>query len=609
MERAVVATAPAAAGIAPESAHQVARRWSVAAAPDRRRFAAGEARRACERLVPAGVRWLCRPLRLSLVGRFTALSVGVTVLIAAAAAWAMGLQVERYVLSEAAHQAGVAFPSSAAGRAALLTPALVAHIVEMQHFILTSVLGGFAVLYAALFLLVRGAAAQLGRQNEALRAMVDRDALTGILNHRALLRRLEQELARATRTKQPVAVVLLDLDRFKLLNDTHGHPVGDRALLLLAGVLERQARALYMVDAVGRYGGDEFMAILPGADARGAQRFAARVLTAVTDAHFSAAADGSLMENRPSGAPSDAVPRATHGHAPPAAGGADEEVPCDGEAIPLSVSAGVAVYPYDSALPLELVALADRALYDAKHVGGGLAVVVNQALRDSLAQKDTTFGVLDGLVTAVDAKDRYTRAHSEHVAALAVALGGRIGVSAGAQDALRTAGLLHDVGKIGIPDRILRKPGGLTDEERRIIQQHVTLSEMIIQGVPRLDEVLAAVMHHHERWDGGGYPRGLAGERIPLLGRIMAVADAFSAMTLDRPYRKGMDPEAALGELARAAGTQLDPALVPAFVAAVRESGAAGPTSAGGEGGAIPVALALPRHSTDDRSPAPAAAA
>jgi putative nucleotidyltransferase with HDIG domain len=160
--------------------------------------------------------------------------------------------------------------------------------------------------------------------------------------------------------------------------------------------------------------------------------------------------------------------------------------------------------------------------------------------------------------------------HSQHVATLAGWLAERLDLSLVEREALRAAGLLHDVGKIGVPDRILRKPARLTDDERHVIQQHVTLSEMIIQGIPHLDLVLAAVVHHHERWDGGGYPRGLGGERIPRLGRILAVADAFSAMTLDRPYRKGLNPEVALAEMERAAGTQLDPALVPQFVGAVR---------------------------------------
>jgi len=515
------------------------------------------------------------------MARFTALSVLVTVAIAALAAWGMRAQVEAYVIAETAREAGVPFPHSAAERAALLTPPLAAHVNEMQQFIVASVVGGFAVLYLTLFVVVRGAALQLARQNAALRDMVNRDVLTGIANHRALLARLNGELPRATHARQPLSVVLFDVDQFKLLNDTHGHPAGDRALRLVARALRREARE---TDTVGRYGGDEFMAILPGADAAGAQEFAGRVLATLSQTHMCAAPE---VDFEPAGHESllDGA-----GHAGSTGGGAaDGGHRCEGEAIPLSASAGGAIYPLDSALPLELIALADRALSDGKRLGGGRVEVVNQTLRDSLALQDSSFGVLDGLVTAVDAKDRYTRTHSEHVASLAARLAEELGLPIATRDTLRTAGLLHDVGKIGIPDRILRKPGRLTDEERRIVQQHVKLSEMIIQGIPRVEDVLDAVIHHHERWDGGGYSRGLAGERIPLLGRILAIADAYSAMTLDRPYRKGLSGAEALAGLERGSGAQFDPSLVAPFVGWARQQ--AGPLPGVP---ALPAAVATP---------------
>ena len=196
----------------------------------------------------------------------------------------------------------------------------------------------------------------------------------------------------------------------------------------------------------------------------------------------------------------------------------------------------------------------------------------NAALRD-MVNRDVLTGI----------------ANSEHVASLAAGLAEELGLPAATRDPLRTAGLLHDVGKIGIPDRILRKPGRLTDEERRIVQQHVTLSEMIIQGIPRVEDVLDAVIHHHERWDGGGYSRGLAGERIPLLGRILAIADAYSAMTLDRPYRKGLSVAEALAELERGSGAQFDASLVAPFVAWARRQAAPLPEVA-----AVPAAVATP---------------
>jgi putative nucleotidyltransferase with HDIG domain len=165
----------------------------------------------------------------------------------------------------------------------------------------------------------------------------------------------------------------------------------------------------------------------------------------------------------------------------------------------------------------------------------------------------------------VDNKDHYTRAHCESTAEYAVMLAQEIGLSPSAQRTLRLAALLHDVGKICIPDDILRKPGPLTPEEFAVIKHHVSIAEHLIVDVPNAREVREIARHHHERFDGSGYPDGLRGEAIPHLARLLAVGDAFSAMTLDRPHRKGLPGEEAYAELQRVAGSQLDPDLVQAF--------------------------------------------
>jgi len=181
-------------------------------------------------------------------------------------------------------------------------------------------------------------------------------------------------------------------------------------------------------------------------------------------------------------------------------------------------------------------------------------------------------GVLDALVTAVDNKDRYTRRHSDDVTTYALAVASRLALSDESLRVLRIAGMLHDVGKIGVPDRILRKPGRLTDDEMDVVKQHALLSEIIVRSeiivkaVPGLTEVMAAVGSHHERWEGTGYPRGLKGTDIPFLGRVLAVADAWSAMTTDRPYRKAMTSEAAREELVAGSGSQFDPDILSAFL-------------------------------------------
>ena len=346
------------------------------------------------------------------------------------------------------------------------------------------------------------------------------DALTGLANHRALYERLDGELARVGHLGQPLAAIMADLDNFKLFNDTYGHPVGDQVLRLVAEALVAEARP---ADIVGRYGGDEFLVLLPGADATDALAYIERVRQRVASHH-------------------------------PALGA--------GSAIPLALSSGIAVYPYDAQHRNDLIALADSALYTSKRGGGRTVVTAGARTEADDLAAHTGFGVVEGLVLAVDAKDHYTVAHSVVVADTAVLIAEVLGLPERDRAILRTAGMLHDVGKISIPDRILRKPGGLSDAEWRVMRQHVEFGELIIRGVPSLEAILEPVMHHHERWDGRGYPRGLAGEAVPLLGRIMIVADAYSAMVLDRPYRRGLSEAQAAAQLRAGAGSQFDPDLV-----------------------------------------------
>lgn len=244
-----------------------------------------------------------------------------------------------------------------------------------------------------------------------------------------------------------------------------------------------------------------------------------------------------------------------------------ERVRTDGGGeVPLALSIGLAVCPDDSQNKQELLAYADASLYETKQASGNALGVSHEEGRELVGYRDTPLGVLDSLVRGIDTKDSYTRRHSQQDADLAVELGSALGLSEEPLRSLRVAGLLHDIGKIGVPDNILKKPGPLTDEERRVMQEHVLLSKLIVQGVPNRQEVAEAVYSHHERWDGTGYPGGLKGEEIPLLGRILAVADAYSAMILDRPYRKALGHEEAVVELRHCAGTQLDPELVSLFI-------------------------------------------
>jgi HD-GYP domain-containing protein (c-di-GMP phosphodiesterase class II) len=195
-----------------------------------------------------------------------------------------------------------------------------------------------------------------------------------------------------------------------------------------------------------------------------------------------------------------------------------------------------------------------------------------EELKTRLPGTFENFMMLNALVTAVDNKDRYTRRHSDDVLTYSVQIAEGLGLDDETLFTVRIAALLHDVGKIGVPDSILRKPGKLTEEEFAAIKQHPSMGAIIVSSVPGFEATLDAVRYHHERWDGKGYPSGLAGEDIPLIGRLMAVADAYSAMTTDRPYRKAMASSRAEEILRGGAGSQWDPACVEAFFKA-RESG------------------------------------
>jgi diguanylate cyclase (GGDEF)-like protein len=369
------------------------------------------------------------------------------------------------------------------------------------------------------------------RRFEDAHYLAHRDPVTGLLNHRGMNERLEQELARCQRISSHFSVVMMDMDNFKLFNDTYGHAVGDEVLVKVAKVLSQAVRKY---DVVARYGGDEFVALLPDTNSDGALVLVKRLRAAVKERAF-------FLEKKTL------------------------------NKVPIVLSYGIATFPHQGTRVAEVMSAADANLYKSKSKGGDWITAPSPSITHRPNTKLGVFNVLDGLVTTVDNKDHYTRHHSDDVCGHSVALAVKMGLSADHQRVLRTAAILHDVGKIGVPDAVLRKPGSLTNEEFDIIKQHVVLSKLIIKEIPDLDEVLAAVATHHERYDGVGYPDGLMGNQIPLLGRILAVTDAYSAMTTDRPYRRALTATEALAELKRVAGKQLDPELVPLFCEVIEE--------------------------------------
>ena len=384
-----------------------------------------------------------------------------------------------------------------------------------------------------------GAALERARQFEEAREQADRDFVTGLYNHRFVQAELERDLQSCARHGRPLSVVLMDIDNFKLLNETYGHPAGDRVLKMVAAHLASACKGELVA---ARFGGDEFIALLPGVDRQEALVFAQSL-------QDWAGSQGIQFH--------------------------------EGPPIPIRMSYGLASYPDHGDSRHELLAAVDANLYESKLLGGKIVGRSQAESERGELRRLGTFGLLESLVTSVDNKDHYTRAHTENVTDYALLLAAELGYSEDVRRTLRIAGLLHDVGKICIPDRILRKPGALADEEYEIIKQHVVIADYLLVDLPNVADVRAAVLNHHERFDGSGYVRGLKGEEIPILGRLMAVVDAFSAMVLDRPYRKARTLEEGLAELQRCSGTQFDPEMVDAFVAAIERQLAARKAEAG----------------------------
>jgi diguanylate cyclase (GGDEF)-like protein len=379
-----------------------------------------------------------------------------------------------------------------------------------------------------LFAVFRSAQRRISRQTEALVSANRLDALTGALNHGAIVAHLAQEVERARIAPSPLAVALLDVDNFRSLNDTHGHRAGDDVMLLVAETVRED---LPEGVTVGRYGPDEFLLVAAGPAVAGLQALVDRVC------------------------------RSLRGVA----------IEFDGEErLPVTVSGALCRFPDHGHSVTDLLATVASTLQEARAGGGDRVVVADDVVQEGPALN--SFDVFQGLILAIDGKDRYTKRHSEDVARYAEFLGRRLGHDEDMLRTIRVAGLLHDVGKIGIPDAVLRKPGRLTAEEFEVVKQHVALGDLIVRDLPDVDAVRSGIRHHHERWDGAGYLHGLAGGEIPEIARILAVADAFSAMTTTRPYRKALEVREALVRLTDASDTQLEARLVEAFIRGIESA-------------------------------------
>jgi diguanylate cyclase (GGDEF)-like protein/putative nucleotidyltransferase with HDIG domain len=363
-----------------------------------------------------------------------------------------------------------------------------------------------------------------GRLAMDMQKLAETDALTGVPNRRMFDERLAEAVAAAEANGTTVAILVIDVDGFKNVNEGYGYPVGD---LALRAMTVRLAASLRPVDLLARLGGEQFIAVLPGA---------------IADSLF------------------DVAERCRH-----QVGSRPFEI--EGFEIPITVSIGGATFPDDARTTEDLERVADRGLYEAKQAGRN-RVHVGRASSPQRQIPIPELGVIGDLLALADRLDgaQALQEHSMAMVDIAARLCAALGVTTVQRRRCLAAARLHDVGKIGTPHHILGKPGALTVAEQAVMQDHVRVGVELLNAFSTTREFAAVVAQHHERFDGSGYPAGLAGSQIGLEARIIAVADAWTAMLADRPYRAALTQEAACAELVRGSGSQFDPSVVGAFM-------------------------------------------
>jgi len=355
------------------------------------------------------------------------------------------------------------------------------------------------------------------------------DGLTKLYNHGHLHKTLKNEIKRCAEQKKHLALIFLDIDNFKYYNDNFGHPSGDKILQEFARLLIKSIRP---EDTAFRYGGDEFGIILPGAEMGTAEQIGERLRRQICEYPFV------NREKLPGGC--------------------------------ISASIGIAMFPEHSSSVHELVKNADEAMYHAKrNVKNQLQVYFSsiEKFQEELnSSENDIMATMKTLLTMVNGKDRYTYMHSEKVADYAAVIASELKLEPEQIKEIKLAGFLHDIGKLEVAAEILGKKGPLNDEEMENIKQHPRWGANMLRSFRRFATVLPAILHHHERYDGNGYPDGLAGEDIPVFARIITIADSFDAMISHRPYKRSLTLDEAIHELEKNTGTQFDPALARVFI-------------------------------------------
>lgn len=368
------------------------------------------------------------------------------------------------------------------------------------------------------------------KENLFLKEKVNRDPLTDLFNYSALMKTLNKMLTQAQEQKQNLAFLMVDIDNFKIYNDTFGHPAGDR---LLQGVADIMRKVTRENDVIARYGGDEFAIILPGAGPNQSREAGERLRKAIEEHPFAG------REQLPGGR--------------------------------VTVSVGIAIWPSNAQSMEELIHCADKALYESKRMARNRVEVYFSGLGEiSGILGESINGMpiitIKSLLLLLQSRDRYTYHHAEKVVRYSSWIGEELGLSRDSLHILKVAALVHDLGKIYVDKDILTKRGRLSPEEWEEIKRHSVYGVEILRPIIREEEIINAVHYHHEHWNGGGYPAGISGNQIPLLSRIISVADAFEAMTSERPYRPAMSTATAIEELKSKSDLQFDLELVEAFM-------------------------------------------
>lgn len=374
-----------------------------------------------------------------------------------------------------------------------------------------------------------------GEHISKLEDLVNKDGLTGVFNHRYFHDSLKEKIILSEKNGEPISMIFVDIDYFKHYNDLYGHQRGDEVLRTIGNILKKNIRS---TDIAARYGGEEFALILPNTTEEQALLIADRIRSVIEKTKFYG------EENQPSGV--------------------------------LTASMGVSVFPVKAKSDIELIKSADDALYRAKFFNKNRVETYTSILDDlknDIDERDVELVTsIKTLISVINAKDRYTYGHSERVVLYSRLLAQKLSLSKEEEDTLIYGAYMHDIGKINIAQDILMKKMPLLPEEWNMLKQHPENGVEIIKPVKSLQNMIPIILHHHEKYNGTGYPGNLKGEEIPYLARVLTVVDSFDAMTSNRPYNKRKTYEEAIIELRKFSGIQFDPIIAEKFIEVIEEN-------------------------------------